>query len=99
MHFLYSSVNNRCVKIGCFTLLHPLPLQARRVGTHLVRTMSDMHSAVFNAGHRVGASCEFTLGGPFDHRDVVVPPVVGWKRQCMVEIYNFFNNILCSVIA
>jgi hypothetical protein len=86
MHFLYSSVNNRCVKTGCFILLHPLPLQARRVGTHLVRT-------------RVGASCEFSLGGPFYHRDVVVPPVVGWKRQRMVEIYNFFNNILCSVIA
>jgi hypothetical protein len=61
--------------------------------------MSDRHYAAFNDGHRVGASCEFSLCGPFGHCNVVVPPVVGWKRQRMVEIYNFFNNILCSVIA
>jgi hypothetical protein len=69
------------------------------IGSHSPPLIAISGPSVFNVGHRVGASCEFSLGGPFDHRDVVVPPVVGWKRQRMVEIYNFFNNILCSVIA
>jgi hypothetical protein len=55
--------------------------------------MSDMHSAVFNASQRVGASHEFTLDGSFNRRDALLPPLVAWNRQRTVRYCNFFNKM------
>jgi hypothetical protein len=83
LHLLCSSVNNLCVKTRCFIRLHPLPLHACKVGTHLVRTKS---------GHSVGASCDFGLGGPFDHRDVVVLVLERYAAASLQELTDYKSS-------